>query len=56
MRKDFIEKIKKEHIIDTKKYRYVFEGTWDYAYIKRLPIKYLDTTRAINDWETIYKF
>lgn len=58
MRKGFFEKVKREGIYDTKKYRYVYEanafGRLPYARIKRIPIEWLDTIKACDDcnWET----
>lgn len=54
MTKNFIDKVITKRIVDTKNYRYVLDcrrGT-----IRRLPIKYLDTTKAETEWEIVYKF
>lgn len=51
MKKDFIERVKKERIVDTKTYRYVVDE--EMGQIKRLPIKNLDTTAAIDGWESV---
>ncbi len=53
MTKEFETRIKKERIIDTKIYRYVYECDFDKAVIKRLPIRELDTTAALTDWEIV---
>lgn len=50
MKKEFIEKVIREGIVDTKDYRYICKGNT----IKRLPIASLDTTTAIDGWETVY--
>lgn len=47
----FVEKLLDDRIIDTKKYRYrVNEST---GYIERIPIEYLDTTKALEEWEQV---
>lgn len=43
------QRIIREGIVDTKTYRYIYRD----GAIYRLPIKYLDTTAAINGWERI---
>jgi hypothetical protein len=57
MRKEFEAKLMQERIIDTKQYRYIVTEEHDaekqWAEIKRLPISDLDTTKAIDGWETI---
>lgn len=46
--KKFIEKVLHDRIVDTKQYRYrVNEST---GYIERIPIEYLDTTKALEEW------
>lgn len=54
MTKQFIEKVLNERIVDTKNYRYIAkvrcDGTQE---IKRLRIEDLDTTNAIDGWETV---
>lgn len=46
--KKFIEKVLHDRIVDTKNYRYrVNEST---GYIERIPIEYLDTTKALEGW------
>lgn len=52
MTKKFIKKVQAKGIVDTKKYRYVERG----QYIKRLPLDYLDTTRAIDGWEIVFDY
>lgn len=57
MKKEFEAKLMQERIIDIKKYRYIVTEEHDadrqWAEIKRLPISQLDTTKAIDGWETI---
>lgn len=53
MTKAFLDRIKREGIVDTTKYRYVIDGnTGD---IKRIPISYLSTTKALDNdsWEIV---
>ena len=52
MKKEFLEKVKHEGIVDTRKYRYVYSN----GEIKRLPIEYLDTTAALSEWEVVLNF
>ena len=59
MKKEFIEKVKREMVVDTKKYRYRTQG-WNGAHtqklqILRLPIEDLGTTAAIDGWEVVYE-
>ena len=37
----------------TRRYRYCVVQYCDRMEIQRLPVKYLDTTEAINGWETV---
>ena len=53
MKKEFIEKVIKYGSIDTKKYRYRALELPDRLIIKRIPLEYLDTTAAIDGWETV---
>ena len=55
MKKDFIKKcFTAPGIIDTKKYRYVSEGTEKYGTIKRIELYKLDTLAAKTDWVIVY--
>jgi len=54
MKKEFIEKVLHERIVDTKQYRYVAKVKDGKQYINRLPVADLDTTAAIDGWETIW--
>ena len=49
LKKAFLNRVIREGIVDTRNYRYVCNGN----IIKRLPIKYLNTTAAIDNWETV---
>ncbi len=53
MTKDFEDKIKREGVVDTKMYRYAYKTYNDRAEIQRLLIDSLDTTSALDDWETV---
>lgn len=58
MTKGFVTRVLNERIVDTRKYRYVVVECYDHASqwleIHRLPISDLDTTAAIDGWETVY--
>ena len=52
MTKALYERVKRERVVDTRKYRYILDGTVGKTpCIKRLPINDLDTTAAIDGWE-----
>lgn len=55
MKKEFLERVKLERIVDTRKYRYVLDDdiSLERPLIKRLPIEDLDTTAAIDGWEVV---
>lgn len=55
MKKEFWERVKRERIVDTKKYRYVLDTDirLERPLIKRLPIEDLDTTAAIDGWKVV---
>ena len=58
MTKAFINRVLIKRIVDTRNYRYIVEechnadGQWQE--IRRLPIDDLDTTAAIDGWETVW--
>lgn len=58
MTKTFITRVMFERIVDTRNYRYVAKECYDHESnwleIRRLPISDLDTTAAIDGWETVY--
>ena len=57
MTKALIERVKNERVVDTRKYRYILDGTVGKTpCIKRLPINDLDTTAAIDGWEVVATF
>ena len=53
MKKEFIEKIIRHGSVDTEKYRYVAREYPDRLEVQRLPLAYLDTTAALDGWETV---
>lgn len=57
MTKDFINRVIREGIVDTKNYRYIRKdmnnATEQWLEIRRLPLSALDTTAAIDGWETV---
>lgn len=54
MTKKFIKKVKFYGVVNTRKYRYVYD--YNNGCIMRLPIQWLDTTRAIDGWKTVKRF
>lgn len=57
MTKQFQEKVLRERIVDTDKYRYIAVDQHDarkqWCEIRRLPKEQLDTTAALESWETV---
>jgi hypothetical protein len=53
MTQQFVDKIIREGIVDTKNYRYITKECGDHLEIRRLPIEKLDTTAALSEWETV---
>ena len=53
MTKIFEQKVINHGIIDTRNYRYIYVAGNISACIKRLPLELLDTTAAIDGWETV---
>lgn len=52
MRKEFIDNVIKEGIVDTKKYRYMLDT--EIGCIKRIEIRLLDTPYALDEgWEIV---
>ena len=58
MTKAFIDRVLKERIVDTRNYRYIVAECYNvdeaWGEIRRLPINDLDTTAAIDAWETVW--
>lgn len=50
---EFFERVMRENIVDTNKYRYTVKRIPGMAIIRRIPIQYLDTTLALTEWESI---
>lgn len=58
MTKAFIRRVKREGIVDTRRYRYLGGETEGGEYtISRLPIDYLDRTVALDksNWKVVYR-
>ncbi len=53
MNKDFYNKVIKNGIVDTKKYRYKLKEYADHANIERIDIKEINTTTVYTDWEVV---
>ena len=56
MSNKFFEKVIRSVFVDTRNYRYVARENRGDVYIMRLPIKFLDTTRALDSWELVKVF
>ena len=56
MKEDFLKRVLNEKIVDTRKYRYTLQETCLCTDIVRLPIEYLDTTKAYEPWETVCSY
>lgn len=54
MKKNFIEKVIRNGSVDTRNYRYIVKEFSDRLEVQRLPLSSLDTTDAINGWETVH--
>ena len=58
MKKEFIQKVIREGIVDTEKYSYtahlVNGSDEQHTEIRRLPIADLDTTAAMEPWEVVW--
>ena len=53
MTKAFRDKVLRNGSGDTKTYRYRVVECGDHGEIRRIRIEYLDTTAALNGWETV---
>lgn len=53
MTQKFIDRVLSERTVDTAKYRYIVKDFNDRREIQRLPITDLDTTAAIDGWDTV---
>ena len=56
MKKQFIDKVIREGVVDAKNYRYCLVADIGRTYIKRLPISALNTTEALDGWEIVAEF
>lgn len=54
MKQKLIDEVRRCGSVDTNRFRYVYDG-YD-GTIKKLPLKDLDTTKAINGWVVAHKF
>lgn len=54
LKKDFVDKLRKEGFVDTKKYRYNLIDTGHGIYIERIRREYLGKTAAIDGWEIVH--
>lgn len=53
MKKDFEQRVIREKVVDTAKYRYMYISNLDDCCIIRIERKYLDTTVASNGWKMV---
>lgn len=53
MTKNFVERIIREGIVDSRKYRYTCFENFGEIIIKRIPLIYLDTTAVYDGWEYV---
>lgn len=54
----FYDRVIREKVVDTKKYRYIFKEGWallNEGFIKRLPLEMLETATD-SDWKTVKHF
>lgn len=60
MNQAFRERIMREGIVDTKKYRYATKERRNdriqFIEIRRIPIEYLDTTASLSEWELVERW
>ena len=57
MTKAFIRRVKREGIVDTRRYRYVYHVIDNTYGISRIDIDLLDTTAALDksNWKVVYR-
>ena len=53
---EFLKRVLREKIVDTRKYRYTLRETYLCYDIVRLPIEYLDTPKAYEPWELVRSY
>ena len=56
MKKEFIERVIREYIVDTRKYRYIYQIDGDVARIKRIERFLLGTIAAYDRWEVVMEW
>lgn len=56
MNKNFISRVMREGIVDTKIYRYRLVEDPSGYFIQRLPLSALNTTAALDGWEIVHVF
>lgn len=49
----FLERVRRERIVETRKYRYLLHSDFVYDKIIRLPLSLLGTTCEMSDWQTV---
>lgn len=54
MKSEFIARVIREGMVDTRKYRYAHITGPDSSAIYRILLHKLDTTAALTDWELVY--
>ncbi len=53
MNKAFMHKVINNGVVDTRKYRYIYEIVGKRGIIKRLALSDLDTTEALTGWMVV---
>lgn len=53
MTREFLNKVKRLGVYDTRNYRYIARACGEYMHIERLPLKDLGTMSAFDDWEVV---
>lgn len=53
MTTQFLERVRRESVVDTRRYRYIIDRDVRGYSIKRLPLIFLDTIYSITAWDTI---
>lgn len=53
MTREFLDKVKRLGVYDTRNYRYIARACGEYMHIERLPLKDLDTMSAFDEWDVV---
>lgn len=53
MTREFLNKIRRLGVYDTRKYRYVTRVCGEYLHVERIRINALDTVAAMDPWEVV---